>query len=263
LADPGAPEAVQVAGIAAPLVWVSRAQPGAERTALALKALGFEPLVEPLIRTVPLDVDPPALGDYAALAFTSAAAVSAFANCVCDRSVLVYAVGAATAKAALEAGWTDVLSADGDVEALARLILLRPPVGAVLHPGAEDLAGDLCGLLLDGGLEAARLALYRTQSIPTPSPLLKSALSQGRIVAVLLHSPSAGKALVEMALSDAERAGLTVAALSQACTQPLATDRFRDIIISPVPSEEALLKLLVEKQVSLGMASPPAGLKTV
>jgi uroporphyrinogen-III synthase len=203
------------------------------------------------------------LTDYAALAFTSAAAVSAFADFILDRSASVYAVGAATAKAALEAGWTDVLSADGDVEALARLILMRAPSGAVLHPGAEALAGDLCGLLQNGGLKAERLALYRTQSLPTPSTRLKSALTQGRIGAVLLHSPSAGKALAEMALSEAERAGLTVAALSQACTQPLAKGEFRDIIISPFPTEEALLKLLVEKQVSLGMASPPAGLKTV
>src|SRR5512144_512577 len=145
-------------------IWITRAQPGADATAERVRALGHEAVVAPLlaVRVLPdVDVD---LTGVAALAFTSANGVRAFADVSGERGLKVFAVGAATAQAARAAGFKLVLSADGDVEALAEGIAQRRGElrGAVLHPGAAELAGDLVGALETHGLQARSLVLYET-----------------------------------------------------------------------------------------------------
>src|SRR4029453_9258545 len=117
-------------------IWITRAQPGADATAERVRALGHEAGVAPvragwLFSAVTLD-----LSGVAALAFTSANGVRAFADASGERGLKVFAVGAATAQAARAAGFKAVLSADGDVEALAEGIAVRRGElrGAVLHP---------------------------------------------------------------------------------------------------------------------------------
>ena len=100
-------------------IWITRAQPGAGATAERVRALGHDALIAPLlaVRALPdVEVD---LGGVAALAFTSANGVRAFADICAERAIRVFAVGAATAQAARASGFKLVLSADGNVEALA------------------------------------------------------------------------------------------------------------------------------------------------
>src|SRR5215831_10658881 len=137
-------------------IWITRAQPGADATAERVRALGHEAIVAPLLAVKPLnDVDVDLRG-VAALAFTSANGVRAFADLSGERSLRVFAVGAATAQAARAAGFKLVLSADGDVDALAEGIAKRrfELRGAVLHPGAAEPAGDLVGALATHGVPA-------------------------------------------------------------------------------------------------------------
>src|SRR5690606_3696589 len=100
-------------------VWVTRAEPGAARTADRLTALGFEPVVVPLLTLAPLpgalNAAPPP-DAVAVLALTSPNGVEAFAPLIPRfRDHPVFAVGDATAKAARAAGFADVRSASGDI----------------------------------------------------------------------------------------------------------------------------------------------------
>src|SRR5690606_27759634 len=81
-------------------VWVTRAEPGAGRTAERLAALGFEPMVVPLLAIRPLPCPPPDLTGMAALAFTGRNGVDAFAALTAERGLPVFAVGDATAERA-------------------------------------------------------------------------------------------------------------------------------------------------------------------
>ena len=83
-----------------PLIWVTRAQPGAGATADRLRSMSFEPLVAPLLEVRPLAGGPIDLTGVTALAFTSANGVAAFAVRSEERSMPVFAVGGATAEAA-------------------------------------------------------------------------------------------------------------------------------------------------------------------
>lgn len=216
-------------------IWVTRAEPGASATAERLRALGHDVVVSPLLSVRPIEVAAPDLEGVGALAFSSATGVARFAELVPDRDLPCFAVGDATAAAARAAGFLDVRSADGDVTALARLIVAAQPDGAVLHIGPSEPAGDLTGILVQGGVPARFLAVYET------SPMLASPAPEG-LDAIVIHSPKAARILA--AMTEPRLRTLRILALSEACAAPLREAGFASLQAAASPREEALLELL-------------------
>jgi uroporphyrinogen-III synthase len=223
-------------------VWITRAQPGAEATAARVRALGHDAWVEPLLDIRPLADARIELGGVGALAFTSANGVRAFTDLSGQRDIKVFAVGAATAQAARAAGFRAVLSADGDVAALAQGIAARRGEirGVVLHPGAAEPAGDLAGALADQGVEVRSVALYDSVAAEV-EPARLAALVQAD--SVLLHSPKAAKELARV-LKAHPAPGLRALGLSPAVIRPLARSGLAERTSPPMPLEAALLNLI-------------------
>lgn len=223
-------------------VWITRAEPGARATAERVAALGHEPVVAPLLKIEPVEAPEIDLRGVAALAFTSANGVRAFAQTEPTRDLKVFAVGAGTGAAAKAAGFKQVLSADGDVKALADRIAARGREiqGAVLHPGAAEPAGDLVGDLTAAGVEARGVALYDSVEV-TPDEDFLAALAE--LDVVLVHSPKAAKALAG-ALRKREAGHLRVLCLSPAVSKPLARAKVGEVVRAPFPIEAALLNLI-------------------
>lgn len=222
----------------AAVVWITRAQPAAAATGARVAALGFTPLVEPLLQVRRLA---PALdlADVAALAFTSANGVGAFADLRDERHLPVFAVGEATAEAARAAGFAEVRSAGGDVAALADLIAAAPPAGPVLHAAARRPAGDLAGALAARGVTARSAAVYET--VATPAAGDPAAAGEAGIV--LLHSPRAARLLAAL-VGRRPRASLRAACLSPSVAAAL--DGALPAAAAATPDERALLALLRE-----------------
>ncbi len=218
-------------------VWVTRAEPGAARTADRLTALGFEPVVVPLLTLAPL---PGALNAapepdaVAVLALTSPNGVEAFAPLIPRfRDHPVFAVGDATAEAARAAGFADVRSASGDIHALARLIAAEAPPGPLLAPGAREPAGDLPALLPDRPVQ--RLPVYAAFETHAPAP--------GAFDAVMLHSPRAARALATD-LPRAASSGRLAVCISDAAAAPLRPFDFTQIRVAAAPDEPSMLSAL-------------------
>jgi uroporphyrinogen-III synthase len=223
-------------------IWITRAQPGAETTADRVRGLGHDALVAPLLAVHELENVEIDLDGVAALAFTSANGVRAFADKSGHRDLKVFAVGGATAQAARQAGFRSVLSTDGDVEALAQGIAARRGElkGAVLHAGAADLAGDLVGALEAQAIEARRLTLYETRPVKLGEAELKSLL---RADAVLLHSPRAARALATILRAHPTPA-MRALGLSKAVLKPLVRAKLAAKTAPAYPLEAALLQLI-------------------
>lgn len=224
-----------------PTVWITRAEPGATATAERVTALGGRPLVAPLlsIEPLPAEID---LSGVGALAFTSANGARAFAALCPARALTVFAVGAGTAAAARAAGFRSVLSADGDVAALARGIIARRRelTGAVLHPAAAEPAGDLVGALAGAGIEARSVNVYDSVVRPPPEAVIDGL---GDIQIVLLHSPKAARALAGI-LAGRDVTHLRLLCLSPAVARPLEGLKVKEVAVAPFPIEAALLNLM-------------------
>lgn len=208
-------------------VWITRAQPGAARTARAVADLGHQPVIAPLLQRRDLPADLPSLP---AIAFTSPNAVAALARLSADRAARVFAVGDATARAARDAGFSDVTSAAGDGRALAALIAADPPA-SLLWPRAVAPAFDL-GEALSGVVPVTAVAVYETVPADVASPPTADA--------VLVHSPRAARVLAERLAPEAAST-LRLLAISPAAAAPLGALPWREIHVAAHPDETHLL----------------------
>ena len=222
-------------------LWITRTSPGADDTAVRLRALGFEPIVAPVleVRFVPADID---LSDVGALAFTSANGVRAFAAASDARGLPTFTVGDATGRAARLAGFRDVISASADVGGLAATLTsdARDIHGSVLHPGAAEQAGDLVGALLRAGLGARAVTLYETVAKAVPAELMAEV---GSLHGVLVYSPRAGRRLADL-LSATQAPALNAYCLSPAVAASLRGLDIGPVVTAALPDEDALLSLL-------------------
>jgi uroporphyrinogen-III synthase len=220
-------------------VWVTRARPGAERTAERLRELGHAPLIDPVLEVRPIEgaLD---LDGIAALAFTSRNGVDAFAGRDARRALPVFAVGDGTAETARAAGFTRVESAHGDVAALAGLIAARAASldGAVLHAAAKERAADLEAMLRAAGVPARTAVVYETVARDPAEALVRLP----EIDAVLVHSPKAARRLAELVAPEAD--GPVFACMSSKCAAPLIAAGFQKVRSAPFPDEAGLLKVL-------------------
>ena len=197
-----------------------------------MTALGFDPVIAPLLAIRAIPQAEPDLSGIAALGFTSANGVAAFAALTSDRSRPVFTVGDATARAASAAGFDRVQSAGGDLKRLADLLLAREGGGGpLLIPGAREPAGDLPALLR-GRIAASALAVYEAVETGAAMP--------DAFDAVLIHSARAGRALTALG----PFAGRTAVALSAAAAEPLGDHSGLDIRIAATPDEPALIAAL-------------------
>lgn len=168
-------------------VLVTRPSADAERTAARLAARGHAPVIAPLMRVVPVPAELPA--GIVALLATSANAFVGFTATPAERTLPVFCVGERTADAARAAGHPFVESADGDVEALVRLVLTRfdEDAGPLAYLAGEERTGDLEGRLARLGFAVEVRVVYRALPVEAFDAPTIAALAAG-VDAVLLYS---------------------------------------------------------------------------
>ncbi len=239
-------------------ILVTRPRADAEELAKLLEARGHDVLLAPLLEIVFSPGEPIAANDTQALLFTSANGVRALVERNANdlsavRHLPVYTVGDATGRAAQEAGFAEVLSASGDVKALAALVIsrVRPEAGPLLHIAASDVAGDLSGLLAAQGFTVTRAVLYETKKTDALSLETSDALRRGDIPAALFFSPRTATAFV--ALATAADLAPALGRTTAICLSPAVADAvdelpgaasWRDILTAAEPTQDALLSAL-------------------
>jgi uroporphyrinogen-III synthase len=222
-------------------IWITRTRPGAEITAERVLALGHQPFVAPLLVVQPTKarVD---LDGVAALAFTSANGVHAFAASTPMRDIRVYAVGTATAAAARASGFRTVLHTSGDVSVLADALISRRRElqGQILHPSAAEPAGDLVGALEAAGVPARAVVVYETlPAILTPEELERLP----GLDAVLIQSAKAARTLAAV-LKTTPAPQLRALAVSKAALRPLSRTKLAARFAAESTLEANLLNLI-------------------
>lgn len=207
---------------------ILRPQPGAGATAARAAALGFGSAVAPLFVAEPIAWPAPDPARFDAVMMTSANAARLGGDALAAyRALPLYAVGAATAAAARDAGFGDIRTGDRDAAALVEEAR-RDGITRLLHlAGADHIALDAPSVI--------RIIVYA--AIERPDPLAGVTIDDDMIA--LLHSPRAAARLAAL-LPRTTRARLRIAAISPAAARA-AGDGWRAVEIADVPTDPALL----------------------
>jgi len=231
---------------------VTRPEPEGARTAALLRSRGHEVRLAPLLRIEPVADAVFGVGPWAGVVFTSANAARAVAShrrFGALAALPAFAVGARTREAAVAAGLTNVVSAEGDVGDLAALIVAgsEGTVLPLLYFAGGDRAGDLAGILGKAGRAVETVIAYRAVIVSDFDADVRAAISGGAIDGVLHYSARTASAFI----SAAKAAGIVDSAmkvrhfcLSAQVAAPLSAAAAAAVEIAAAPNEAALLALV-------------------
>lgn len=229
-------------------VLITRPIEDAKPLADALADRGIDVQIEPLLEIMPIDDAEIDLDEVQALLFTSANGVRAFAGLSPRRDLKVFAVGDGSAEAARRAGFTEVESAKGDVEALAALVVdrLKPEDGILFHAAGTVTAGDLKSRLEGLGFRVRRAQLYDARIATSLSPETRANMTLGGIDAVLLFSPRTARTFAELwrEAGSASLGAVQAICLSAAVAREINTLGWAGVEIAARPDLPSMLALV-------------------
>ena len=228
-------------------VLLTRPRADSERLAGELHARGYDVVIEPMLHIVPTGSLPP-LDGVASLMATSANGIRAFAAASGRRDLAVYTVGDATARAAKEAGFGAVESAEGDSAALGALVAARvePEAGTLLHIRARAVAGNLDKLLVLKGFSVRPAILYEAQAADALSDRTREFITSRKIQIILFFSPRTARTFVRLVQQAglADRCDTMIAlCLSSAVAEAGSALIWGSVHIAATPDLAAMMQL--------------------
>ncbi len=226
-------------------VLITRPQPDADALAQRLSRMGYAPIVAPMTRLEREErEDVSALENRGGAVFTSANGVRSIAEDI-PRTVLTglpnrfvaYCVGARTATAADEAGFANVISADGDASDLIALLRRCEAKRLALFRG-EAVAVDLQAALPEIDFEDH--VLYRARPVEEMPAALRT---QHSVDVALFLSERAAAGFAALA-RDRNWSQPVALCLSARIAEPLTSLKFRQVDVASRPGLSDLLALL-------------------
>ncbi|MEO7221055.1 MAG: uroporphyrinogen-III synthase [Devosia sp.] len=231
---------------------VTRPEPNASETAARLRALDIDAVVEPLLIAQTLTTSLPPADGFSALAVTSANALRALderGEIARFRSLPVYTVGDRSAAVAREMGFTQIVSARGNVDDLIALLANAGVDGPVLYPTARQHTGDLAKALAPHGVMVITAAVYEM------NPATRLTADFAGLDGALFYSRRTAETFARLAPAAAHSARPGMLCLSEAVAQPLIAAHFVRVSLADHPSEEAMMALALSfaRDQKLGM----------
>jgi uroporphyrinogen-III synthase len=214
----------------------------AQATAERVRALGFEPVVAPLLDVQTLAID--AATGFDGVVITSG---NALASLEVYAGLPLLAVGDATAQRARQAGFHTVFSAGGDAVALARAAPSHFRMGArLLFATAAGEGAPLEKALRHTGFTVDRRVAYAVHPAPSLPVAAHDVLLSGRLHAALFLSARTARifaGLLDRALHP-HLAGAEALTIGQPAADALTPLPWRRVRVSLAPTLDQVLALL-------------------
>jgi uroporphyrinogen-III synthase len=226
---------------------ITRPEPGASETAARVAALGYRPVVAPLLEISTLQATLPPSAHVQAILATSGNAIPALP--VSHRHLPLFAVGEATAERARAAGFVHVSSADGDSSALAALVAQSCDrcAGPLLFACGRDQGQALAGDLRARGFAVVRRVVYAASPPGTLPETARAAFASGSLTAALFFSAETARHCVRLlraaGLHEAVRS-VDALAIGRAAAVALQELPWRRTSVAAQPNQDAMLALL-------------------
>jgi uroporphyrinogen-III synthase len=237
-------------------VLVTRPHPDAEITASALRARGLKVRLAPMLRFEPVAFHDDAEAHYGAVIVTSANALRGIEGHPAGKRLFklpLFAVGEHTASVARQAGFEDVIAANGDAARLRACVLAGVKAkrlkksSTLLYLAGADVSRDLAGELGERGFSVVTQVTYKMAPVTSLPYEVCEAFAANGIEAVLHYSRRSVRAFL-----DAVRtAGVEISALAipQCCISAAVASIVRDagatqVTVAASPDENALFEAL-------------------
>jgi uroporphyrinogen-III synthase len=237
-------------------VLVTRPHPDDETTAASLRARGFDVLRAPMLRFEPVVFHDDMNARYGAVIVTSANALRGIEPHLKGHRMLelpLFAVGEHTAAAARRAGFTHVVSANGDAANLRDLVLASlkakelKKASTLLYLAGAEIARDLASELEESGFRVVTQTTYKMIAVKSLPRETCDAFAANQVEAVLHYSQRSARAF----LDAARAAGVEISALAipQCCISAAVASVVRDagatqVVVAATPDENALFEAL-------------------
>lgn len=223
-----------------------------EAPALALKekleGLGHEVALAPVLSIQPVDFTLDAEG-ISGIVMTSASAAPALTKAGFSRDIAIYGIGSTSAGAARREGFENIISADGDRRAFAKLIAGQhdPSTGSLLHLAGSHRAGDIVAELQALGLEASKVRVYEAVVETSLAAHIPDLIRNARIEVILFFSPRSAETFLSLAtewgLGDA-LSGIAALCLSEAVAKAAGTVEWKELRVAGALTEAAMIEAL-------------------
>jgi uroporphyrinogen-III synthase len=230
---------------------VTRPEPDARREAERLAARGHHPVLAPLLEIEFVRAAPLSLAGAQGLVVTSRNALPALAahpDLGAALRLPLYAVGDATAEAARDLGFAEVMAGPGTAKELAALIArdVAPERGPLVHLAGETLAFDLEAALAAQGVTVRKAVLYRAVPAKTLPPEALDLIAGARAEGVVLMSPRTARTFAALIAKHGlvtQAKSLVCYCLSEAVAEGVAPLGC-EVRVAARPREEDVLALL-------------------
>ena len=237
-------------------ILVTRPHPDNEATAKSLRARGLTVLLAPVLKFEPVAFHDEREASYGAILVTSANAIRAVAPQLTNLGLLelpLFAVGEHTAASARDAGFSEVIVADGDAASLRDTVMqsargkLLKKKSTLLYLAGADLSRDLGGELGAEGFSVVTQTTYRMAPVKhLPREVCEGFAAHG-VEAVLHYSRRSARAFLDAARDE----GVEISALAipQCCLSETVASVLRDagasqVLVAGTPDENALFDTL-------------------
>jgi uroporphyrinogen-III synthase len=226
------------------------------RTSKFLVAKGFKCLELALSQLVATDVPMPSAASqsgkaqlYDCLILTSAAALEIIRQRdePVKRSLKVYAVGGATAHAAANAGFSNVVAGPGNAPELAQLILTEAGKRALRarYPCSTEPAFDMKVALGDSRVELIEWPIYKIEMMDPGHRKLKAAIDSAKGGFIFQYSAASARHLVKLfehhgLLVEANEASFI--AISPNTANILLNGGLKRVFVADSPTTESMVQ---------------------
>jgi len=238
-------------------VIITRPEPAASATAEKLRKSGFDVIVSPVLEIVDTGAAQPP-GNFAGLIITSANALDIAQRREGIEKLLdlpVFVVGDATAQKARVLGFKNVISASGDAEKLAVVILDHFASSALaginlLYACGADITPGLVATLKKNGLKVTSWVLYQAVLVKQLTKETSNILQAGQTASVVLYSARTARQFGKLAssfISEYALDNITFYAISEKVKAALPDAWQARCFCAPHPDENSLFTLIRER----------------
>lgn len=221
------------------------------RTAQKLRAIGFIPVLSPVLEIAATGAQMPQ-GAFDAVLASSAKGVELARGARAFKALPLHAVGEKTAETARALGWrADIVA--GNAQAILPLLLARyQPPAHFLYLAGRDRQQTLETGLKAAGHRVAAVEVYEARAAKALSQEAVDAIAAGKIDAILHYSRRSAEIFLALAkdagILEKARPALHFA-LSREVAQPLLCEHVPNVGVAERPDEEHLLELLAGRVV--------------